>query len=877
MKLDVMLRILAIIALRLALVAFAGAAPDSKPEAPGPEGDRAFRELGIYYGDYYANSLSSTKRTPDFKTALDDLGGGDAVKREAAGRYLLALFEQSFADETNGRAGWWRYSEWSSSSLAGSFRKELAAAFGEKARGEAAFDTVLWIIETEVLSDVLVAAAKVLPRIESPRMEKVLADLLAQPHPNAALAVAAVEEADRRGLAALAPRVRELCTHYRDSVRDVARKTALARAGGELPEFKPAESFSPWLVGQLARIRSMVPVAIPAKAVWCELQGRESYISSDGTEFVDRAMNAGWLLSERKKEFDFLRCTGEIKTLLKSENSRIPRQLTATARDVAIAAECTRAEERRSRAERGESPSLSYSMAIDVETGLVAAWCYERGERAAAAAALLPSINAAPDDRWLTWDVRDGMGHKCDREMLDAFVFNRDYAGAIKLADHLSRPAFDGYRFHERARELAVQLRQRSDDFNALRLPAVRNWEKLRKTMSRAEQTAYLTARLRLLNCFQTGNKSEPDFGTAQFATPGDPWSDDKKSATPLINPYMELLKMNLTAAELPPMVALLADDSFIPTLCRGTGPNASLYRANDMVAEIINSTAKRELAEYKNFVHWDKARRAQHIEKLLAWCRENAAKSPADLLLATLAFDESALEVGIAAREGARDKVPGAAAVIIGRMKNFPDNRGELAELVYVSEDRTVLKTARKWAGSDDNILRFWGAMILLRDGDKMNNEGFAELRFALEKEDDFWLYSMAIGPLLEHKDEAALALACGILKKKGFANGNESTRELNHLIKTGRHEVLDFLLGGLGDDTVTYTTSQGKKHWTYVRGDQIATRLAELRNDGWEYDGNAADEARAAKRAELKSWLPKLFARIRAGKSVPLHNPRP
>lgn len=663
-------------------------------------------------------------------------------------------------------------------------------------------------------------------------------------------------------------------------MRNAARKTALARSGSPLPEFKPAEAFSPWLVEQLARIRSMVPVAIPAKAVWCELQGRGSYIWSDGAESGVRALNAGWLLSEKRNEFEFFRCTGGIETFLKNGTGRIPRKLIATARDVAIAEERKRAEERKVRAERGEPPSPNYSMSIAVEAGLVAAWCYERGERAAAAEALLPSINAAPDDRWLTWDVRDGLGDTCDSRMLDAFVFNRDYAAAIKLADHLGKPAFDGYQFQERARELAAQLRQlrqRGGDFKTLRLPAVRDWEKLRKTMSRAEQTAYLTARLRLLNCFQGSNKSEPDFGTSQFAIIGDAWSDDKKSATPLINPYMELLKMKLTAAELPPVVSLLADDSFIPTLCRGVLPTAHLYRVNDLVADIFNRAAKRELADYKNFEGWDKTRRAQHIEKLLAWCRENAAKSPADLLLETLASDKSAWEVDIAAREAARDKVPGAAAVIIGRMKDFPDDRGKLAELVYLCEDRTVLKTPREWAGADDNILRFWGAMILLRDGEKKNDDGFAELRAALEKEDDFWLHSIAIGPLLARKDEASLALACGILHKKGFASGNESNRDLNYLIRTGREEVLGFLLAGLNDNNETYTSSQGKRHWTYVRGDQIATRLAELRNDEWEYDGNAADKARAAKREELKRWLPKLFARIRAGKSVPLHKPRP
>ena len=121
----------------VALAAQAGEA--AKPVAEGAEGKRAFDDLAAYYGNHQA--------PPPYKQALADLTSSDAAKAKSAGAYLLALFRQLFADESNGRAPWQRTPFFGGGSVcdAREFRRALAEAFGKEAQGEAALDAVLWL------------------------------------------------------------------------------------------------------------------------------------------------------------------------------------------------------------------------------------------------------------------------------------------------------------------------------------------------------------------------------------------------------------------------------------------------------------------------------------------------------------------------------------------------------------------------------------------------------------------------------------------------------------------------------------------------------------------------------------------------------------
>ena len=77
-----------------------GAAADepATPVVDSPAGQRAFDDLAAYYEDNDA--------VPKYTIPLAHLGSGDEQEREAANAYIFALFKQSLADESNGRAPW---------------------------------------------------------------------------------------------------------------------------------------------------------------------------------------------------------------------------------------------------------------------------------------------------------------------------------------------------------------------------------------------------------------------------------------------------------------------------------------------------------------------------------------------------------------------------------------------------------------------------------------------------------------------------------------------------------------------------------------------------------------------------------------------------
>src|SRR5262245_55780628 len=88
------------ISLLLVWISLAASAEQPKPQIDSPEGRRAFDDLGKFY--------ANEKMLPPFEEALAALKKDDAPGRKKAGEYLLALFRQSTADETNGRSEWRR-------------------------------------------------------------------------------------------------------------------------------------------------------------------------------------------------------------------------------------------------------------------------------------------------------------------------------------------------------------------------------------------------------------------------------------------------------------------------------------------------------------------------------------------------------------------------------------------------------------------------------------------------------------------------------------------------------------------------------------------------------------------------------------------------
>jgi hypothetical protein len=85
------------------------------------------------------------------------------------------------------------------------------------------------------------------------------------------------------------------------------------------------------------------------------------------------------------------------------------------------------------------------------------------------------------------------------------------------------------------------------------------------------------------------------------------------------------------------------------------------------------------------------------------------------------------------------------------------------------------------------------------------------------------------------------------------------------------GRQEALDYVLVGLdnqahgGTASGTYKGDQVTRELT--EGDRVADFVADWRADKWKFESLAPEDERKARREELKPWLKRQFAKIKAG----------
>jgi len=827
------------------------------PAVEGEEGRRAFDDLTTYYTD--------AKSEPPFEKALASLGSKGESERKSAGKYLTALFAQSQVDETTGRSDWWKLPSWrihgdTSRYVSLDFRRTLAEAFANEAQGNGALEPLLWLIRSETNREIQITVATVLPKIDASHREKILAELLEQPHPIPVLAEAAIKEVEQRKLTALSPQIRKLCGHYRTSIREAARQAAATMEIKDIPEYQAANAFTQWLLNQLENILEIPIARAPVDAKWYHFKSRTS--SDHSNSEYDPYNTEGWLLSEDEEFFRVLTWDGMENIIPKKEAEKTDGKL---------------ADANRQFLEGSKNPSM---------IGLLAAWYVERGDRESAAKLLFPAIDRLWDDREILLDARYGTADGCVRGMLAAFCESRDYPTALRFAEHLSKPVFEGYEFQNQAKKLALQLKARANDFKEFRLPKAVEWEKQKETLSREDQIRTLLSYLRLLNCLQPeeapGNVNYQDPQTAAPKEAG-------KEAVLVINPFVELLRLRLTVAELPLLLPSLTDENYIPayTSWLFTGPVWTLHQVNWLVALQVNHVAQREIVGTWEFDALDKAAREKRLRELSDWCRANAGKSVAEMALAAMLQAKDETEFEHAMIRCIDEKAPDAVSLILSRRTAFPDEDLNIARAIYKITAAELAPVAREWLKSDDLELQFYAALTLLQNSDRSKNEGFAELKAVLSEAPSYnriaSLYPIAMELLLNRGDDASVKLALGILREKDLglcgdsqSNPSISANVLNHLLRTGRREVLDNLRARLdGTEDRGNISGSWKGHMVkrnLTAGDEIASIVVMLRTDHRTYAVLAPAADRAKQRAELKDWLKTQIELIRAGKPAAL-----
>ncbi len=682
------------------------------------EGTKAFADLATFY--------ENNHKTPPYSDSLAQLDAPGA-SGEAAARYVLALCKQSIADETNGRCHWQATPFWGEGarSPAHEFRKNLITDFCASACGDRALDIALWLVNNDQSSTVPGETLAVFKRGTGAHCVDVYRKLLEQPY----------------SLAELRPEIESLENHYRQSVRNAARRAAQDLGLKTASEFVPETAFTPWLERQLHDINEMVYGTIPpgsqfSRVVLQSKQGDQNYSEE----------LAGWVLKDTTDNVEVLDTFGRHvkypkhppvslfpsiesifgKTDATWVTSVTPYQLKLAATDlVAVRAQLVgqrvegiEASNRRSEAEaklsiRGGLTGQFENRSISVPEALVATWCYLRGDKASTARLLFPCIDNMSDDRELATAMRNTLGTTYYHEMLDHFSLSRDYSGTLALAAHLLKPQFNGAFYQEQVCELSSQLKGRSSDFNSFCLPEPSQWRQMKEKMSTQEKIDFLATRLRLLNCRQRTQPGIVDFGVPQFKEAiqhsesaskitilGLPWQPGI-NGTEVINPYVELFSIMQNHDNIPRLLPYLKDKNYVVAVgyWRDFHPARRLTRVNELVAGLINYSAGGTIVDPEKFESLSSAQQESYLQDVLRWCKTHQNQSKQDLALETARTTKDRNEFRAVIDTLIKDRDTRVLEVFDARYNQFdglvlPD----IAQAIFSLDSPETKAYARKW-----------------------------------------------------------------------------------------------------------------------------------------------------------------------------------
>jgi len=826
-------------------------APDT-PAVGGVEGKKAFDDLGVYYSD---KSI-----VPPYQAQIKKLNSADESTSQSAGRYLHALLAQAFADETNSRAIWESQPFWGggAKSVARDFRAKLAQSLGDEAKSATAIPAVRWLLDFEKSPENQEQAVRILVRIQEQESTDILLEILEKPHPNYVICHQALQELIKRKPKKMDDLLPKFARHYRTDIQATAVK-ALKESKAVIPEYSFENAYAPQIEATAEEFGKVLkPVPDNAKFVKLVYKTGARYGDSKGNWIEQKQEAFGWQYDkDGKKEFlGWFGTTIAFEAIVEQEDSSLKM---AVEHLLAVRA-------------KGEGDQLSRDGGLTAQFEprflsspeiRVFTWCFQRDRKTEMKKLIFPRLNQMRDVRWLMWSSRDILGHPIHQQMLQVFSFSRDYDQALELAESLSRPLFEEYKYRDRAIELAEQLRQRKDvDFKTLTLPNKKKWAGLQATLTRPEQIKFLGDRLRLLNCFQWGQPGGVSYSDEQTAKP----SIQKKENESVINPFNELNDMKLSVAELPSLVPYLADEHFMPTFSywRDFHPGRTFHRVNWAVAYIVDDVAKAELSDIRDYQRKGKAEKAIHIQNILKWCETNKNLSRKELVLKTIRTTKNFREFSTNVSEATAEEYPELLDELKAGWVRFSarSERQQMMEMIYRMNNPEAVSFAKLKLSNQNDAISFWAALVLIAHAEKSDKEeAIAKLEaFLGEKADGSYWYPRAVLPLLKSDSEKAKKLASGILDKDRFDLGFSGLPIVHHLLLAGRQEALDFLVKGLLDEGPS-------RYVDSIKGDVFLKEINRLAETPFDFDSEWPAEKKKQAREKVAKWLRKQFAAISAG----------
>jgi hypothetical protein len=642
----------------LSVLSCLGSGRDSSASEPLPTGDvrqQVTAELARYYED--GKSLPLQKYFNGLKSKQAE------VQHQSATR-LVMLLDQAQKDEQSGKSPWRATPFWGSSgeNPARELRKDIAKALQRGHLVPAALPIYRWYLDHAEIPATQVDTAEALVKIKGPEADKLITQVVHKPHPNTRVVVLCLTAAGERRLALPDKLITQRAWDHHRDVRQAARQLAATR-GLKIEPFDPVRAVQSEAVRRLMdRLSKMILDSPPATADYVKIQA----VYRDKDEQW-QSTTSGWLIKETDSAYRVLTPHGRLEQIDKAFTPRAARpsqtrelELKKVPFDQVIS-EIVKLRKGGdpdfALSERGGLTGQFQGHGASLAEILVGHWLYAKKDYQNAAKILLPALDTLYQDDHLISIAEDRLGLIYGYRMLAAFAGDRDYEQTLKLAS-IILDAYPKSRFVGYAEALRQQLPKRKNDFTELVLPTPDEWARLQASLPRDQQIRYLCERMRLLNCFQSGQPGGVHIrGTQYRETIGisrnAAWSLGK-GETRLINPYVELTgdapweekespakheRMELTVSDIPTITPYVKDDWFILAVSfwRDFHPNRTLLRTRPLFCGIINGLAKRDLCNDGKIGQMTDEQFDLFLKAVNDWVQKNKNKSAADLLLDAL------------------------------------------------------------------------------------------------------------------------------------------------------------------------------------------------------------------------------------------------
>lgn len=823
-----------------------------------------------------------SKTQPNLEAWWAALKGENDEARARVGARLHTLLVLAEQDRKEGRgpgnSGFKLYA--GPQDFIGEMRWHLAKRLGRttwSGNGEAAQAAALWLFRNSTRIDECTSAVEAIVRIRTLAADDVVREIVHKSHSTFRVLAMALKAAGQRELRDLAADVSALRDHYHSDVREAAIAAARALGRTDEPATADPNRMTPMFARWLDLAAELAAEQVPLDAPWGKVTfATEPFALGSQPKTVE-----GFVLSGPggvgKR---ILTAWGSLRAIDVARDVIAPASLADYGKGLlALRARYNEAdmeEQERIEAQSGIARFIRSSgerwegSAAEI---LTAAWLHRRGDDELACQLVLPMLRIADDESQFFTDLLANIAVASDEVMLEAFVYQRDYARASEIAKKLARPEYSFWYHQDRAQALAEQLPRRLEDFRELKLPDAASWRELKTTMSRRAQIEFLAARLRLLNCMQMSTPGGIHYGDDQYAKPfaAHEWQHGLEPEK-VINPYVELLRLNLLAEELELLLPLIESSDYILAydLHRFLPMKPqTLHRVRWVVADLIDAIACEDLVDSKR-LEGGKAARDGLLADLRGWCKRNAGVSLGLRLAERLDGEKdftkwrsqfwklNAVDEAIAAD----------AAIRLAR--SHPEHRAAVSKLFVLLGREEQLKDASDWYfdADADPELRFWSALLLIASGS--DKEGKC-LDYALKRlaDEETTIVNAALPALLAGGGDGGRAFLINCLQGKGPSRFQPRFAFAGELMRQGIPEAFDMIDAALAkpDECKLYDWSNDRPLTEPGRAASLVLEWFPNQDGNSPGDADVSGSVQAARERLRKEW-----ESVRAGKSSTL-----